>query len=297
VQDKISSGIYGLDNLIDGGLKKNSISVIIGTSGAGKTIFSLQFLLEGLFNGEQGVYITLDQSPIELIQCCKALGWAEIEKYLQERRLLIVELVGENFRKLLQGDVEVIDLVKEIRETIEGDIRIVLDPLTPLIWSVPDHSQQRELIRDIFQVLKKGGTTFVTIEHHASPSQIKFTKTITVPLFLADYAFYFQYFGYGEEYDRGVSVLKSRYSYHLHGVFPVVISRGFGAVVLSEARKPLEPEKNKELIAQVELAINNWEDPRKNRLINRLSTFSQDLHKFRAPQEIIERVMGYYNLI
>ena len=45
---RIKSGISGFDNLIEGGLCEKSVNLIVGTSGSGKTIFTTQFLIEGI---------------------------------------------------------------------------------------------------------------------------------------------------------------------------------------------------------------------------------------------------------
>ena len=49
---KISSGIFGLDALIDGGFNEDSATVVIGSSGAGKTILATQYLRRGLEKGQ-----------------------------------------------------------------------------------------------------------------------------------------------------------------------------------------------------------------------------------------------------
>ena len=40
---KIKSGVYGLNNLLDGGINENTITAVIGSSGAGKTTFVTSF--------------------------------------------------------------------------------------------------------------------------------------------------------------------------------------------------------------------------------------------------------------
>src|SRR5438876_12056526 len=59
-EQKVSSGIPGLDDLIEGGFWPNSTVVILGTSGTGKSTFAIQSLLEGIEQGEQALYVTLE---------------------------------------------------------------------------------------------------------------------------------------------------------------------------------------------------------------------------------------------
>ena len=51
--ERIKTGIYGLDSLIEGGIIDNSAVVIVGSSGTGKTTFAMQFLMHGIDIGEQ----------------------------------------------------------------------------------------------------------------------------------------------------------------------------------------------------------------------------------------------------
>jgi|TARA_Y100000310_G_scaffold258452_1_gene266878 circadian clock protein KaiC len=58
---RVITGISGIDPLIQGGLKKNSINLVAGSAGCGKTIFSMEFLIKGIMNGEPGIYITFEE--------------------------------------------------------------------------------------------------------------------------------------------------------------------------------------------------------------------------------------------
>ncbi|MDG6221442.1 MAG: ATPase domain-containing protein, partial [Candidatus Thermoplasmatota archaeon] len=60
---KLSTGVYGLNPLLGGGINPNSTTVVIGSSGAGKTTMATQFLRRGLEKGEDGIFITLDEAP------------------------------------------------------------------------------------------------------------------------------------------------------------------------------------------------------------------------------------------
>ena len=65
---RIPSGIVALDAVIEGGLRDHTATVIVGASGTGKSTLAMQYILEGLDRGEQGLYITLDTEPEQIVE-------------------------------------------------------------------------------------------------------------------------------------------------------------------------------------------------------------------------------------
>ena len=59
---RISTGNSGLDSILRGGLPPNRLYLLEGAPGSGKTTFALQFLLEGIRQGERCLYITLSET-------------------------------------------------------------------------------------------------------------------------------------------------------------------------------------------------------------------------------------------
>ena len=73
--ERIKTGIDGLDNILQGGLPKNSITLVSGPPGGGKSIFCFQFLYEGIKNGEKCLFLTLDKKTDGLLTQAKQLGF------------------------------------------------------------------------------------------------------------------------------------------------------------------------------------------------------------------------------
>ena len=86
--EKSRTGNDGLDAILHGGLLPHRLYLIDGDPGTGKTTLSLQYLLQGVAEGEKCLYITLSETKDELISSAASHGWSldGIE---------IVELVSE----------------------------------------------------------------------------------------------------------------------------------------------------------------------------------------------------------
>jgi circadian clock protein KaiC len=71
-----STGIPGLDAILGGGFTPNRLYLIQGDPGAGKTTLGLQYLLEGVRQGEHGLYVTLSETEEELRAVAASHGWS-----------------------------------------------------------------------------------------------------------------------------------------------------------------------------------------------------------------------------
>ncbi|HET9452483.1 MAG TPA: ATPase domain-containing protein, partial [Aggregicoccus sp.] len=71
---RLGSGVPGLDALLGGGLLRRSVTLVSGSAGVGKSVFGVQFLLEGARRKEPGLYITLEEGPEQLLASAQGLG-------------------------------------------------------------------------------------------------------------------------------------------------------------------------------------------------------------------------------
>ena len=75
-EERVSTGISGLDDVLGGGLIRNRVYLIHGHPGAGKTTLSLQYILEQARRGEKTMYITLSETEEELGKMARSHGWS-----------------------------------------------------------------------------------------------------------------------------------------------------------------------------------------------------------------------------
>lgn len=226
---RIPSGIVGLDEVIEGGLRPNTVTVIVGASGTGKSTFAMQYLLAGLDNGEQGLYITLDVPPDQIIKEAILWGWDRAQEHV-DKNLYFFASKGSDFATIIRDQLP---RLVEARKKYETPTRVVIDPLTPIIWAEEDKSVQRELINELFILLKQIGCVVATVEEHSEPAEGVAGLGASIPLFLADGAIHLRYQPIGGAFNRTLEIVKMRGTRHGEEVYPYIFARGVGAIVRS----------------------------------------------------------------
>ncbi|UGV25138.1 circadian clock protein KaiC [Rhodopseudomonas boonkerdii] len=134
--DKAKTGIWGLDDVLSGGLSRGHIFLLEGAPGTGKTTVALQFLLEGARTGEKGLYITMSESEQELRDGALSHGWT-IGDHIDVFELLPPEsLLDDDQRQslLYSSDLELGETTRRIFEAVERHkpTRLVLDSLSEI---------------------------------------------------------------------------------------------------------------------------------------------------------------------
>ena len=238
-KDKVASGIPGLDDLIEGGFYPKSTIVLLGSSGTGKSTFAVQFLMEGIEQGEQALYVTLEEPPEQIMHEAELMGF-DLRKYY-EKSLFFIHLKGKNFKKMIEEQLP--QLVKA-RADYNIPTRVVIDPMTPVIWATQDKLEQRELIGKLFYTLKELGVVLCTVEEHSRPGET-IGEDVLLPIYLSDGAIHLEYYPIGGAFNRTLKILKIRGVHHGEGVYPYLFARGVGIVVrASAAEMPEETSRS-----------------------------------------------------
>lgn len=86
LNQRYSFGIQGLDQMLSGGLLGNSVNLILGTPGAGKTLTGLHFLYEGASRQERTLLLSFNYSIEHLKSVTSQLGF-DISKFLEDGTL------------------------------------------------------------------------------------------------------------------------------------------------------------------------------------------------------------------
>lgn len=73
-QERLSTGIVGLDTMLAGGIRAGATTLVLGPSGSAKTVFGLHFLQAGAAVGEPGLHFGFYETPPELVDKAGGIG-------------------------------------------------------------------------------------------------------------------------------------------------------------------------------------------------------------------------------
>ena len=164
---KASTGIRGLDEITGGGLPAGRPTLLCGGAGAGKTLFSMQFLVQGaLQENEPGVLVAFEETAEELAQNVASLGF-DLNDLIARGKLVIdhVQIDRSQFEET--GEYDLDGLFVRLGYAIDsiGAKRVVLDTLESLFAALPNEAILRAELRRLFRWLKdKGVTAIITAE-------------------------------------------------------------------------------------------------------------------------------------
>ena len=156
---RIPTGIPGFDNLIEGGFKYNSIVLVEGGAGTGKSIFSLQYIYNGItkFN-ENGIYISFEEEKKDFYDNMSRFGW-DMEKLEKEKKFTYLRYQPEQVEKVLSSGG---GIIRDAVDAINAK-RIVIDSITAFTLLHEDELSKREAVLTLFRVVKKWGCTTLVI--------------------------------------------------------------------------------------------------------------------------------------
>jgi|GEM_PF-29909 len=235
--ERLSTGIDGLDELLGSGILARSLTLVSGSSGIGKSVLALQFVLEGAAHGEPGLYVTLEEGPEELIANAGALG-LPLQKSIDEGLVDIVYLPPTYIRS-----TQLLTLLTD-RIQRKGARRLALDSVTHLTTSGMSPDWAREQLYDLAVHIKNLGVTSVfTLESEAMYSTDYSTKRGFSPL--ADNVIRLRYVPLGNKAVSSLMVVKTRGSTHDNGLYSFSIAEG--GVRLGQAIELAAPAGLREL--------------------------------------------------
>ena len=222
--EKLSTGMAGFDTIAFGGLPKGRSTLISGTAGSAKTVFAMQFLVKGAELGQNGVFVTFEETPADLRRNMLSLGWdcAGLEA---ERRLAFVDASPRPEEERIEaGTFDFAALVARIEACVRriDAKRVVLDSIGAMFAQFKDPAAVRKELYRISAALKKlDVTAIVTSERTEDYGAI---SRHGMEEFVADNVVLLRNTLDEEKRRRTIEILKFRGTDHQKGEFPFVVS-------------------------------------------------------------------------
>jgi KaiC/GvpD/RAD55 family RecA-like ATPase len=236
--ERTTTGIHGLDGLINGGFIPGRSILLAGSPGTGKTTFGLQFICEGIKNGENGVVLSLEEEPNTWREDMKNYGY-DIASLEQEDKLRVIDaslikigLESDEKYSLAPQEFDMNHIlsriIKEARQI--NAKRVLVDSLPALDILYPDNPQQiRSEILKLNYLFKANGLTTMLISE-ISEGDNSYSRH-GVEDYIVDAVITLHYLSLGSQSGRTLVIRKMRGSSHSEDIHPMEFVDGKGLIV------------------------------------------------------------------
>ena len=160
---KCPTGIKGFDEITEGGLPKNRISLICGSTGSGKTLFGIDFLINGVINyNEPGIFMSFEETEDELYKNVASLN-LDLQELVSQKKILLDYVLLERRDIQEKGEFNLEGLFVRLELAIDsiGAKRVVIDSLDSLFAGLVDDGILRLEIKRLFRWLKEKQVTAI----------------------------------------------------------------------------------------------------------------------------------------
>jgi circadian clock protein KaiC len=193
--DFLSTGVPGLDDVLNGGLTSDRLYLVEGEPGTGKTTLALQFLNEGRRRGESTLYITLAETAVELSSVAQSHGWSmdgiHIEEIVPDEKALDPD---QQYTIFHPSEIELGNTTQRILAAIDKykPRRVVLDSLSELQLLAESPLRYRRQVLALKQYLTSRSCTTIFLDDRTALStdlQVRSVAHAVLTLELADQAY------------------------------------------------------------------------------------------------------------
>ena len=214
---RVPTGIEGLDDVMEGGLRKGTVNLVGGGAGCGKSILSMQYLVEGIRKyDEPGIYISFEENPEKIIQDFLSFGW-DLKGYVESKKLVILYYTPEQVERFLESGG---GIVRDVIESL-GVKRMVVDSLTAFTLLFATELEKTKGILKLFDSIHDWGvTSFMTSEQEPNPT----LHRSTIIEFQVDGVILLYNVRKGDIRERSLEIFKMRATKHSAKIFPMQIT-------------------------------------------------------------------------
>ena len=226
---KCPTGIKGFDEITEGGLPKNRTTLFCGSTGTGKTLLGIDFLINGAINyNEPGLFMSFEETQDEIYKDVASLNM-DLQGLVSQKKILLEYVLLERRDIQERGEFNLEGLFIRLEQAIDsiGAKRVVLDSIESLFAGVKDAGILRLEIKRLFRWLKeKQVTAIITGElGEGSYTRHGLEEYVSDCIILLDNRVREQIS------TRRIRVIKYRGSKHGTNEYPFVIDKGGLSVI------------------------------------------------------------------
>jgi KaiC/GvpD/RAD55 family RecA-like ATPase len=213
--ERVKTGIEGLDHMLKGGLIRGREVLLSGPCGTGKTTIGMQFIYSGVMDyGEEGLFITLEESKRKIYDDMKSLGF-DLDKAEKTGKFhLIGGPIASVTDYMEKADADVGHIINEIKEVVRARNikRVVIDSVTLLTMFAKSDDERRRVLASLCNILSAMNCTSLLI------SEVKENTTDIsrhgIEEFVVDGVIVLHLIREGSKFVPGISIRKLRGSDH-----------------------------------------------------------------------------------
>jgi circadian clock protein KaiC len=216
--------IEGFDEITHGGLPIGRTTLASGTSGTGKTLLAIQFLYHGIkYFDYPGLFITFEESPIDIIQNAYSFGW-DLQALIEQGKLYILDASPDPDGQEVVGSFDLSALIERIQYAVtKYKAKLVsVDSVTAVFQQYEAVSVvRREIFRLVARLKLLGVTSIMTTERLEEYGAV---ARFGVEEFVSDNVVILRNVLEGERRRRTAEILKLRGTTHMKGEYPFTIT-------------------------------------------------------------------------
>lgn len=171
---RVSTGIDGFDDLVQGGLPANRLYVLSGPPGSGKTTFTAHFVTQGAIDGQKSLFLTMHETKQELANDMSNFSFG-FERVLRSDRTEFLNIYDSKAKRIFmpRNDADFGNGVNNLTQRIVNFVnsreidRLVVDSTMILKYLYPDADGA---FMQFLTSLKQADATTILISEMTDPS-------------------------------------------------------------------------------------------------------------------------------
>jgi circadian clock protein KaiC len=222
---RVPTGIRGFEHISMGGLVEGRTTLLVGSSGSGKTLFASELLYRSITEqGQAVVFVTFEERPSDIIRNVQRLNW-DLAALVRDKKLVILDASMDRAMVAEAGSYDLSGIITQITDAIRevGAKLVILDSLGALFYQFDNPGiLRREILRITDMLAEQGVTSLMTAERLEEHGPI---SRFGIEEFVSDCVVVLRHHLQEEKVRRTIQIYKLRGDRHYKDEFPFTIEK------------------------------------------------------------------------